>query len=76
LSPSAQGAGLRLPILLVCGGAGSPIDAGARAGFARLAPHAGMEIIAKAGHLVARDAPSELAALIGDFAQTGIGARP
>lgn len=60
---------LRLPILLVCGGARSPIDQKARDDFATLCPHADIKIIEDAGHLVARDAPLELAALIAGFAK-------
>lgn len=60
---------LRLPILLVCGGARSPIDQKARDAFAKLCPHAEIKVIEDAGHLVARDAPLELATLIAGFAR-------
>lgn len=63
-------AALRLPILLVCGGAHSPLGEDGRAHFSALAPHARIEIVANAGHLVARDAPDQLARLIGDFAES------
>ncbi len=63
-------AGLDLPILLVCGGARSPIDDDARASFSSIAPQALIETVEGAGHLVARDAPAELSQLIGDFANT------
>lgn len=60
---------LRLPILLVCGG-GSPLGAAERARFAALAPRTRIELIDYAGHLVARDAPAELARLIADFSES------
>jgi len=60
---------LRLPILLVCGGAASPMDQKARDAFAKLCPHADIKIVEDAGHLVARDAPLELAEIIADFAR-------
>ena len=59
---------LRLPILLVCGGIRSPVGEEGRARFSELCPNAEIEVLANAGHLVARDAPQELAALISDFA--------
>lgn len=60
---------LRLPILLVCGGARSPIDQKARDAFAKLCPYAKIKVIEDAGHLVARDAPLELAVIIAEFAR-------
>ncbi len=63
-------AALRLPVLLICGGERSPIDEKARAGFSSLAPHARIEIVEGAGHLVARDAPDELSRHIVDFVES------
>jgi pimeloyl-ACP methyl ester carboxylesterase len=60
--------GLGLPILLACGGANSPLVDEDREHFKSLAPHANIEIIERASHLVARDAPMELSRLIADFA--------
>lgn len=60
-------ADLRLPILLVSGGARSPIGEKGRGDFAALVPHAKIAIIERASHLVARDAPDRLAELIVDF---------
>lgn len=59
----------RLPIQFVGGGEKSPIDDEARAVFAALCPHARIDLIEHASHLVARDAPSELAQYIMDFAE-------
>lgn len=58
---------LRLPILLVCGGAASPLDEKVRSEFSAMSPQAKVEIIDHAGHLVARDAPRELSMSIGRF---------
>lgn len=58
---------LRLPILLVSAGR-SPIGEEGHAQLRALAPHARIEIIPEASHLVARDAPAKLANLIGNFA--------
>lgn len=61
---------MALPILLVCGGGRSAIDDDARTRFSALAPHAVIRTIEQASHLVARDAPTELAAMIAEFAAT------
>ena len=59
---------LRLPILLVSAGTRSPQGEHGRAQMRAVAPHAEIEIIPEASHLVARDAPVKLAGLIADFA--------
>jgi pimeloyl-ACP methyl ester carboxylesterase len=59
---------LTLPVLLVCGGANSPMGETGRSEFAALLPHARIQIIDSAGHLVARDAPRDLAEAIITFA--------
>ncbi len=59
---------LKLPILYVSAGARSPLGEDGRSQIRTLAPHAIIEIIPEASHLVARDAPAKLANLIGDFA--------
>jgi pimeloyl-ACP methyl ester carboxylesterase len=59
---------LRLPIMLVSAGGTSPLGEAGRQQMRALAPHARVETVAKASHLIARDAPAELARLIGDFA--------
>jgi pimeloyl-ACP methyl ester carboxylesterase len=61
--------GLRLPVLLVCGGVKTPLDETGRSAFAELCRHADIQIIDHASHLVARDAPGELASLIAEFAR-------
>lgn len=59
---------LRLPILYVSAGARSPLGEDGRIQMRKLAPHAAIEVIPEASHLVARDAPAKLANLISDFA--------
>ena len=61
--------GLSLPVLLACGGNKSPLDEAGRTEFARICPHADIRVIDNASHLVARDAPRELALLIAKFAK-------
>ena len=60
-------AGLKLPVLAIRAGERleHPDDDADR--FARLLPHAAFATVAGAGHLVARDKPVELAALLADF---------
>lgn len=55
---------LSLPTLLVRGGGHSPLTDADVQRFISTMPHADIEVIPGAGHLVARDAPLELAALI------------
>lgn len=57
----AIAARLSLPVLLVRGGGASPISAPDVRRFTALVPHAQVTTVAGAGHLVARDAPAELA---------------
>lgn len=59
---------LKLPILLVSAGARSPLGEEGRSQMRTLVPHVEIEIIPEASHLVARDTPTKLAGLIGDFA--------
>jgi pimeloyl-ACP methyl ester carboxylesterase len=56
-----------LPILLVRGGLRSPLGPEHRDEFARISAHAAIRIVENAGHLVAREAPVELAKLIAEF---------
>jgi pimeloyl-ACP methyl ester carboxylesterase len=52
-----------VPILLVRGGRSPMTDADVK-GFLQLVPGARVELVQRAGHLVARDAPSELATFL------------
>ena len=58
-----------LPVYFVGGGERSPVDDKAQADLAALCPQTLFSIIEQAGHLVARDAPVELAQLIIGFAE-------
>mgnify|MGYP003677486508 CR=1 FL=1 len=60
---------LRLPIMLVCAGKPSPLHDDDREHFLSIAPHASIRTLDKAGHLIARDAPDDLADLIAEFAR-------
>ena len=65
---------IELPILLVRGGPHSPLT-GAEAERFRAAGHAvSVTRVPGAGHLIARDAPDELARIIGDQASTWLAA--
>ena len=61
-----------VPILFVGAGERSPIDPPARDEFSAMCPHANIKSIDHASHLVARDAPSELALLIIEFVESAI----
>ena len=58
---------LSCPVLLVRGGAASPLQDDRVQGFLRLVPHAALATIQHASHLVARDAPDELGRILADF---------
>jgi pimeloyl-ACP methyl ester carboxylesterase len=60
-------AAIRIPTLLVRGGRASPLADGDVERFRTLVPHAMVSTIPEAGHLVARDAPHELAGLLLNF---------
>lgn len=61
---------LTLPILAIrAGQRGGPGDSDAQR-FARLVPHARFATVRAAGHLIARDRPAELAALLADFQES------
>jgi len=53
---------LTLPVLAVRGGDASPLEDADFRRFRELVPHARVVAVPRAGHLVARDAPAELAA--------------
>ena len=61
---------LRLPLLLVRSGGDSGIDDAEVARLRLWAPQLQVTVIEEAGHLIARDAPTRLAAAIADFAQS------
>ncbi len=63
-------AGLTLPILVVRAGDGAGITDGDVARFLTLAPQARFATVPGAGHLVAREKPHALAALLAAFAQS------
>tara|TARA_R110000868_G_scaffold3200_10_gene21137 strand:+ start:312 stop:1046 length:735 start_codon:yes stop_codon:yes gene_type:complete len=60
---------LRMPLLLVRSGRESGIDDTEVARLRSWAPQLQVTVIKEAGHLIARDAPIPLAAVIADFAQ-------
>jgi pimeloyl-ACP methyl ester carboxylesterase len=60
-------ADLTLPVLLVRGGTISPLQDDRVERFLRLVPQASVVTISHASHLVARDAPEELASVVADF---------
>jgi pimeloyl-ACP methyl ester carboxylesterase len=53
-----------VPVTLVRGGRSPVTDADAVERFLELVPHAKVEVIARAGHLIARDTPPELAKVL------------
>ncbi|MBA2401150.1 MAG: alpha/beta hydrolase, partial [Bradyrhizobium sp.] len=61
-------AGLKLPILAIRAGDRAEHPDSDADRFARLVPHAAFATVVGAGHLVARDKPVELAALLAAFA--------
>lgn len=70
----ARATGLDMPILLVRGGDGSPLTDDDVDNLQRATPRAIVTTVASAGHLVARDAPDELARVIADHAATWLAA--
>lgn len=58
---------LQVPIVLVRGGSGSPISDADVARLQQVVPDLSIELVLLAGHLVARDAPRELAHLLIDI---------
>ena len=60
-------AALRCPVLLVRGGAASPLQDERVERFLHLVPHAAIATVPHASHLVARDAPEDLARILADF---------
>lgn len=72
----ATAATIHLPILLVRGGTRSPLDDADVARLLQANPRVTVTRVADAGHLVARDAPLELARIIADRVPTWIAADP
>lgn len=69
----AAARGLRLPVLLVRGGEGSILTDADVARFVELVPHAQLARVDRGGHLVARDAPVQLAAhLVGHLQDASV----
>jgi pimeloyl-ACP methyl ester carboxylesterase len=60
-------AGVRVPVMLVCGSASGVVSDDDRAQFRRMQPAARLETVDGAGHSVQGDRPVELAALIAEF---------
>jgi pimeloyl-ACP methyl ester carboxylesterase len=63
-------ASLTLPVLAVRAGERTGYSDDDADRFARLVPHAAIATVAGAGHLVAKDKPVELAALLAGFLQS------
>ncbi|MDO8423640.1 MAG: alpha/beta hydrolase [Parvibaculum sp.] len=63
-------ASLHIPVLLVRSGKGSAITDEEVARLSMLVPQLQTTIVENAGHLIARDAPTELAELIAEFMQS------
>jgi hypothetical protein len=72
----ATAAGLEMPVLLVRGGDRSPLSDDDVARLRGVNPRVTVTTVPSAGHLVARDAPAELAAIVGQHAARWLAADP